>query len=163
MNKRRLYTRQDKLIALACFRVAMSAQTVANRLDFDLLSVKRWFEQYKKHDNNWAQANDQDYDLRKQALDYFEKGRGYKFVARALNIPVSRVKYWHLRYRHGQTSFFLEGTRAPKQYSNEIKSEILNRFAISTESKKAFCGRQKISVGTLNKWLREANMSVNKF
>lgn len=155
MSKQRLYTRQDKQIALACFRAGMGAQTVADRLGFGLPSVKMWLRLYQSHNNDWVRADDQDYELRKQALDYFKQGRGYKFIASALNIPVSRVKYWHLRYRHEQTGFFLEGSHAPKQYSKEMKTEILNRFAVSSESKKAFCGRYKISVGTLNNWLRE--------
>ncbi len=157
MSKQRLYTRQDKQIALACFRAGLGAKTVADRLDFSLTSVKLWYEQYQNHNNEWAKADDEDYVSRKKALEMFESGRGYKFVASALHLPVSRVKYWHLRYRHEQSAFFIEGTRAPKKYPDNFKMDILNRYAVSCESKKAFCGRHKISVGTLNNWLREEN------
>lgn len=93
--------------------------------------------------------------MRQTALSLFEKGCGYKLVATKLNITQSRAKYWMHLYKSEQLSFFTEGRKRPKKYPLEKKLAILDRFAISTESKKKFCYTEGISVSTLNKWLKE--------
>ena len=42
-----------------------------------------------------------------------------------------------------------------QKYPDDRKRAILDRYAVSTESKKQFCFKEGISVGTLNRWLRE--------
>lgn len=153
MSKLRLYTRQDKQIVLACFRAGLGPKSVANRLGFGYSTVHSWHEAYLNNDNTWAKFDDENYLLRQKALRLFKNGDGYKKVARILSQPVSRVKYWQLLYKREEIEFFHEGTRKPKQYDEDLKTAILNDFAITTDSKKAFCGKHKISVATLNKWL----------
>ena len=155
MAKQRLFTKQDKQVALACFRAGMGPQTVTERLGYSYPTVRQWYESYLQNDNSWAKFDDESFTERQKALELFKQGYGYKKVAKALSVSVSRAKYWHLLYRHDHISFFNEGTRRPKRYSSEMRNEILNRFAVTTESKKAFCHNNGISVPTLNNWLKQ--------
>lgn len=156
MRKIRIYTRQQKQVALACFRAGMGPRTVSERLEISYPEVHKWYESFKNLDNSWATVDDDAYTERQKAFELFQQGYGYKKVASELSVPVSRSKYWHLVYRHGQYEFFTKGLRRPKRYSDEKRAQLLKLFENTTQSKKAFCHENGITVGTLNSWLAKA-------
>ena len=54
---------------------------------------------------------------------------------------------------------FFDGTKkASKHIPIEQKTKILNEYAITTLSKKAFCISNGISVATLNNWPKKGNV-----
>lgn len=155
MSNIRLFTKTDKQIVLACFQANVPLRTISKKLDIPLSSIQQWYRQFQSCDRSWAKEDDKDRVLRQTALTLFGKGFGYKLVATKLNITQSRAKYWMHLYKSEQLSFFTEGRKRPKKYPLEKKLAILDRFAVSTGSKKKFCYTEGISVSTLNKWLKE--------
>lgn len=153
-STRRLYTRRDKQIALACFRAGLSPKLVADKLGFVFTTVQEWHSSFLKHRNDWAKFDDKDLQLRQAALELFEQGNGYKKVATQLQLPTSRVKYCLRQYKYQKEFFFTSGSNNFK-YSDEKRTAVLNAYAVSTLSKKVFCAQHKISVPTLNNWLRK--------
>ena len=157
MTTRRLFSKTEKQIVLACFRAGLALRAISEKLNIPFFTVQDWHQRYLKGDQHWAAEDDRNLVLRQTALALFQKGYGYKRVATELKVPQSRVKYWLLIYRHGQEEFFNQGRHNPKKYPDDRKRAILDRYAVSTESKKQFCFKESISVGTLNRWLREKN------
>ena len=155
MSNIRLFIKTDKQIVLACFRANVALRTISKKLDIPFQTILQWHKQFKSCDRSWATKDDKNRVLRQTALSLFEKGCGYKHVATQLNISQSRSKNWLRLYKSGQLKFFTEGRKRPKKYPLEKKLAILDRFAVSTGSKKKFCYTEGISVSTLNKWLKE--------
>lgn len=157
MRKIKVYNRLEKQFVLACFRAGMGPRIVSERMKISYPEVQKWFTCYQNLDNDWAFVDDAAYTERQKAFELFQQGYGYKKVASELSVPVSRSKYWHLVYRHGQYDFFTKGSNRPKRYSDEKRREILNLFQSTSLSKKAFCHENGITVGTLNSWLAKEN------
>ena len=158
MGTKSIYTKQEKQIVLACFRTGLSATAVSTKLGFPTLTVKNWHTLYLKRDNSWVLFDDDDLKLRQEALMMFRQGLGYKKVAANLKMAQSKIKYWYLQYRHEQLAFFDGTKKASKHIPVEQKTKILNEYAITTLSKKAFCISNGISVATLNNWLKKGNI-----
>ena len=155
MGTKSIYTKQEKQIVLACFRAGLSASAISTKLGFPIQTVKNWRALYLKRDNSWASFDDDEFRLRQEALMMFREGLGYKKVAAKLNMAPSKIKYWYLQYRHEQLAFFDGTKKASKHIPVEEKIKILNDYAITTLSKKAFCISNGISVATLNNWLKK--------
>lgn len=155
MSTHRLFSRTDKQIVLACFRAGLALRAISNKLGIPFLTICDWHERFCKGDRSWAVADDLNLILRQKAWTLFEQGSGYKRVATELGITQSCAKYWLRSYKQGRKQFFSQGSSNPKKYPLEKRAEILDKYAVTTESKKKFCIQEGISVGSLNRWLRE--------
>lgn len=160
-STRRLFSKTDKQIVLACFRAGLALRAISNKLGIPFLTVSEWHERFLKGDRSWAAEDDLNLIRRQKAWNMFEQGCGYKRVATELGITQSCAKYWMRLCRVGKEQFFTQGSSYPKKYPEERKNEILNKYAITTESKKKFCLQEGISVSVLNKWLRDESLNKN--
>ena len=156
-NRRRLFTKIDKRIVLACFVAKISNRTLSDRLDIPFDIIQEWFDKFEKGDTSWSTVDDRDLFLRQMAFRLFLEGHGYKSVATLLDVPTSRVKFWKLLFSGGNELFFSGNKRTPKQYSPEIRRSILERYRHWEGSKKSFCSQEGISVVTLNRWIQSIN------
>ena len=155
MTSNHLYTRRDKLAALAAFRIGKDPATVAAYLRLDIDDVKTWFSLYEQHDNTWAKFDDQDASLRFKALELFKKGYGYRKVSKALSVTDVQTRQWLKEYQNESDNSSISEKPLKKRYTKAEKNELLNRYAVHIFSKNAFCRKNHLSVLTLEKWLSE--------
>ena len=155
MTRQYLYSKTDKKIVLACFQAHLSLRAISEKLNIPYPTIIRWHRLFKAGNQSWASEDDVDLILRQEAFQYFQKGKGYKFVAKELKVPVSRVKYWHIQFNGNNDQFFLSSRKRPRKYPEEKRIEVMDRFMVWTGSKKRFCSQEGLSVGTLNYWLTE--------
>ena len=160
MSTRRLFSKTDKQIVLACFRAGLALRAISDKLDVPFQTISDWHERFLKGDRSWASTDDLNLILRQKAWNLFQQGCGYKRVASELGVTQSCAKYWMWSFQQNHIDFFTRGSLHPKKYSWKKKNEILNKFALTTESKKKFCMREGISVSALNNWLRQEKREI---
>ena len=160
MTRQCLYSKTDKKIVLACFQARLAPRAISEKLDMPYQTILQWYRLFEAGNRSWAREDDADLILRQKALQFFQNGKGYKFVAKELKVPVSRVKYWHIQFNGNNELFFLSSRKRPKKYPEEKRIEVIDRFMVWTGSKKRFCSQEGLSVGTLNHWLAEKGIKI---
>lgn len=162
MTRQRLYSKTDKQIVLACFRAHLAIRDISEKLNIPYQTIFEWHHLFKKGSRSWAAEDDEALIFRQKAFQLFQSGKGYKFVAKELKLPVSRVKYWHIKFNGSNEQFFLSSRKGSRRYSDEKRLEVIDRFMIWTGSKKRFCSQEGLSVGTLNNWLAKEGYIQSK-
>ena len=122
MTSNHLYTRRDKLAALAAFRIGKDPATVAAYLKLDIDDVKTWFSLYEQHDNTWAKFDDQDASLRFKALELFKKGYGYRKVSKALSVTDVQTRQWLKEYQNESDNSSISEKPLKKRYTKAEKT-----------------------------------------
>ena len=151
----RIYSAEVKKQVLEEFKKGAGPKLASQKCGVSLYHAKRWFQFYKKGAYSWCRNDDKNYCLRQEALVLFKQGCGYKRVATELKISHTKAKYWLRQYKVGNFDFFRIGRNVTRKYSEEQKSQILQAFRESSDSKKMFCCKAQIGVCTLNAWLKE--------
>ena len=153
MPTERLVNKNQKQMVLACFKARIASRVISKELDIPLTKILHWEQLYQQGNRNWARESDKALVFRQQAYKLFSEGFGYKRVASKLQLPLSRVKYWHLLFVNNMDDFFQRGNKKRRGYSEEDKRILLEKFLKSSLSKKRFSVQNGISLSTLNRWL----------
>lgn len=106
MPTERLVNKNQKQMVLACFKARIASRVISKELDIPLTKILHWEQLYQQGNRNWARESDKALVLRQQAYKLFSEGFGYKRVASKLQLPLSRVKYWHLLFVNNMDDFF---------------------------------------------------------
>ena len=158
MPYRRLFTRADKQVVLACFKQNLSIALIGKKLQIPIPVLYKWHKLFLSGHTEWAKSDDKNLVLRLEAIKLFDEGCGYKKAAKLLNLPSSRTKYWLQLYYSGNREFFSQSRSYKRVYSAAEKFEILENFRKTKLSKKQFCLKSGFSISTLNRWLKEAEI-----
>ena len=95
-----------------------------------------------------------DYEIRREALRFFKEGKGYKIVARTLDISLETVRDWKKRYIRTGEAFFTENYIPPihNRYTPEEKARAVEA-ARSGRSIKEVALKLGISPQSLRNWM----------
>ena len=96
-----------------------------------------------------------DADMRRAAVDLFEKGAGYWTAATALSLPPTTVRKWHRTYISiGEEALFSMGS-THRTYSWELKCEAAKSVVEGTMSKAEAMARfGVVSLTSLERWAK---------
>ena len=156
MGQKLLFTQSQKQQILACLLQGLPVSTIAKQYEIPRVIVAKWAKCVSAHDISWAVSDDINRQTRMAAYELFEQGRGCKFCAKQLQIPLSRIKYWKEQYRTGNTDFFFFGKTGARAYPAADKERILREYLATNEPKKTFCRRAGVTPATLRRWLKES-------
>lgn len=159
MATRFFFSLLEKKQALVLFQAGHGPLFVSKQLNISFSVVRSWYKLFKSGQTDWAMEDEETFVNRKKALKLFQQGLGCKRVATNLGLPISRVKYWLLHYRAGNTEFFTKGRIGPSRYDKAFKAMVVDEFLAGNISQKVFCARVGISTATLRNWLREKDKS----
>lgn len=94
---------------------------------------------------------------RRAALELFESGRGYKWVATVLDLPAYTVRDWARAYRAGR--FRVRIAEKQYRYTEEAKSRVLMLRGAGL-SWKEIGERTGISISTCRSWVLAAEAAA---
>jgi len=155
MGQKLLFTQHQKQQVLVCLLQGLSIEKTARQCQIPRIIIAKWAKRVSAHDISWAESDDFNRQIRVKAFALFELGHGYKYSAKELGVPISRVKYWQEQYKVGNKEFFFSGKSRPRAYAPTKKEKILAEYKATNESKKTFCRRFDVTPATLRRWLKE--------